>query len=132
MKKKSCACFGFFYDDKIKELLEEQTKPYNRVCAALGAIIADERGISEKDFGKMDALEEELLEHKDRILDMASKMDGKRPSYCAEILYDEIFNNEECQACKVLDDKIDKDCIEYSDTSVTANSKFNLKKFSKK
>ena len=93
LKKYACAGFWFFYNDKLKELVEKENGAFQKVKSALIEVIMEERAISEKSFNEIKEIEEEIEQHIDRVLDLAEKMSDKRPSYCAEILYDELFSD---------------------------------------
>ena len=117
--KQACGCFLDFYNDSLKTDVDDQIskqKKINNIKNILVNIVCEEKHISEKSFSLVKKVVDVIDElGQDRISDMANKMDGKRPEYVAEVIYDELFSDIEIK---------EEDCL-----SKTANTKFNLKQY---
>ena len=127
MNKKSCAGLWFFYDDKLKKQIEEENSPIGIIKNCLLDIIAEQRGISEENFNKLDEIKSEIEDVIDRVRDIAEKMDGKRPEYCAEVLYDELFSNinKSEDPCGCTECEIKLDVVSKSDKNWYKTAKSN-------
>lgn len=121
INKQACGCFLDFYNDSLNSNVNNQIsnqKKIKNIKNKLINIICEEKHISEKSFSlvkKVIDIVDELAQ--DRISDMANKMDGKRPEYVAEVIYDELFSGIKIK---------EEDCI-----SKISNTKFNLKQYKK-
>lgn len=119
LNKQACGCFLDFYNDSLKTDVDDQIskqKKINNIKNILVNIVCEEKHISEKSFSLVKKVVDVIDElGQDRISDMANKMDGKRPEYVAEVIYDELFSDIEIK---------EEDCL-----SKTANTKFNLKQY---
>lgn len=115
MHKQACGGFPGFYSEKIKKLMQELDENAMAIKDSLVDILMEERGVSEKSYEAIRMLDEEVSDYCDRIKDISKKMGNKRPSYCAEILYDELFAVQQegedpcgCTECKIRFDVIAK------------------------
>lgn len=130
LDKKACGCFINFYDDKLKDDVENQK--IKKVKDNLVTIICEEKHISEKAHTLVSNIISTIDElGSERISDLVSKMDGKRSKYVAEVIYDEIFSDMNfAEISEKNSEEISEENLE-EDLSKSSSVRFNLKLYKK-